>query len=109
MMRGGGVQNGHFCDGVIFERSLMRCCAWNVRSLSVIVSDTCAVKATLTVHAHITHLPRPKYVQTAHKLRLIAYVVRGQNFEPFKAGDRAQTRQRVQSLTKTHVPRVKHA
>ena len=87
----------------------MRCCAWNVRSLSVIVSDTCAVKATLTVYAHITHLPRPKYEQTAHELRIIAHVVRGQNFEPFKAGDRAQTRLRVQSLTKTDVPRVKHA
>ena len=25
------------------EHVLVRCCAWNVRSLSVIVSDTCAV------------------------------------------------------------------
>ena len=64
---------------------------------------------TVTEHAHITHLPRPNNVQTAYILRIIAHVVREQNFEPFKAGDRAQTRLRVQSLTKTDVPRVKHA
>ena len=34
--------------------------------------------------------------------------MRGFFFEPFKTGDRAQTRLRVQSLTKTDAPRVKH-
>ena len=35
--------------------------------------------------------------------------MRGFFLEPFKTGDRAQTRLRVQSLTKTDAPRVIYA